>query len=261
MGQGTAKGVKTAEDQSDATSSTLYPPLANVGLYAPYGSPVEVGGYFEEKPKPKGVSTQLSYEHKTVDKDKIPFVFRWEYGGSDVQVCGSFTNWKTKIPLNRSFHGDFSTIIDLPRGVHEYKFFVDGKWIHDPNADATENGMGTHNNIVRVSSDDFKAYHNVDLLSTAKPSLSSSPSGDYSQTIPSRSSASGLPPHLPQLLQQTILNSDLPSDEDPTLLSEPNHVILNHLYALSVKDHVLVMACTHRYKEKFVTTLLYRPVS
>lgn len=38
---------------------------------------------------------------KTVDKDKIPFVFRWEYGGADVSVCGSFTDWTTKLPLTR----------------------------------------------------------------------------------------------------------------------------------------------------------------
>lgn len=29
-------------------------------------------------------------------------------------------------------HGDFVTIIDLPEGEHEYKFYVDGEWKHDP---------------------------------------------------------------------------------------------------------------------------------
>lgn len=29
-------------------------------------------------------------------------------------------------------HGDFVTIIDLPEGEHQYKFFVDGEWRHDP---------------------------------------------------------------------------------------------------------------------------------
>ena len=33
-----------------------------------------------------------------------------------------------------SFSGDgsFSTTVDLPIGVHEYKFFVDGEQKHDP---------------------------------------------------------------------------------------------------------------------------------
>ena len=30
--------------------------------------------------------------------------------------------------------GEFSAIIELPEGEHEYKFCVDGRWIHDPNA-------------------------------------------------------------------------------------------------------------------------------
>ena len=64
---------------------------------------IPVGSYLQEKPKPKDTTSQTSstFVHKTVDKDKIPFVFRWEYGGEEVYVCGSFTNWKAKIPLNR----------------------------------------------------------------------------------------------------------------------------------------------------------------
>ena len=102
---------------------------------------------------------------KTVDRDKIPVVFRWVYEGYDVSVCTSFTGWSTKLSLIRrcvrcaytvgngflqadrafirgysflfssldfSHHGDFSAIVELPQGTHEYKFYVDGKWIHDP---------------------------------------------------------------------------------------------------------------------------------
>lgn len=47
---------------------------------------------------------------------------------------------------------------------------------------------------------------------------------------------------------------------EPTLLPEPNHVMLNHLYALSIKDGVMVLSATHRYRKKYVTTLLYKPI-
>ena len=33
--------------------------------------------------------------------------------------------------------GKCSTIIELPKGEHKYKFCVDGRWIHDPNALST----------------------------------------------------------------------------------------------------------------------------
>ena len=29
-------------------------------------------------------------------------------------------------------HGDFYTILDLPEGDHQYKFFVDGQWLSSP---------------------------------------------------------------------------------------------------------------------------------
>ena len=28
--------------------------------------------------------------------------------------------------------GDFTAIVDLPEGDHEYKFYVDGEWLHNP---------------------------------------------------------------------------------------------------------------------------------
>lgn len=63
--------------------------------------------------------------------DARPFkVFKWDGGGRQVYISGTFSGWKT-IPMVRS-HGDFVTIIDLPEGDHQYKFCVDGEWRHDP---------------------------------------------------------------------------------------------------------------------------------
>ena len=59
---------------------------------------------------------------------------------------------------------------------------------------------------------------------------------------------------------QVTLNSE-PIGNDPTALPEPPHVILNHLYALSIRDNVMVLGVTHRYKTKYVTTVLYKPLS
>ena len=30
-------------------------------------------------------------------------------------------------------NGEFETILELPEGDHEFKYLVDGKWVHDPN--------------------------------------------------------------------------------------------------------------------------------
>lgn len=60
----------------------------------------------------------------------LPTVFKWDGGGKQVYISGTFSEWKS-LPMVRS-HGDFVTIIDLPEGDHQYKFCVDGEWRHDP---------------------------------------------------------------------------------------------------------------------------------
>lgn len=68
------------------------------------------------------------------------------------------------------------------------------------------------------------------------------------------------PPILPPHLLQVMLNNPTLTTSDPTFLPQPNHVMLNHLYALSIKDGVMVLSCTNRYRRKYVTTLLYKPI-
>lgn len=75
-------------------------------------------------------SNTVSEGTKVSDSKVLPTVFKWEGGGKQVYISGTFTEWKT-LPMVKS-HGDFVTIIDLPEGEHQYKFFVDGEWRHDP---------------------------------------------------------------------------------------------------------------------------------
>uniref|UniRef100_A0A8V0YSI7 Protein kinase AMP-activated non-catalytic subunit beta 2 n=1 Tax=Gallus gallus TaxID=9031 RepID=A0A8V0YSI7_CHICK len=162
-------------------------------------------------------------------------------------------------------HNDFVAILDLPEGEHQYKFFVDGQWVHDPSEPVVTSQMGTINNLIHVKKSDFEVFDalKVDSLESSETSdLSSSPPGPYGQEMyvyrPEERFKS--PPILPPHLLQVILNKDTNISCDPALLPEPNHVMLNHLYALSIKDGVMVLSATHRYKKKYVTTLLYKPI-
>ena len=94
---------------------------------------------------------------KPVQHRCIPIVFRWDSGGKEVLICGSFNHWATKIPMTNS-HGDFTAIVELPEGRHEYKFFVDGQWLHDPSSEKSENGLGSYNNVMTVTKKDFDEY-------------------------------------------------------------------------------------------------------
>ncbi|KPP72180.1 5'-AMP-activated protein kinase subunit beta-1-like, partial [Scleropages formosus] len=193
-----------------------------------------------------------------------PTVFRWAGGAKEVFLSGSFNNWANKIPLTKS-HNNFVAIVDLPEGEHQYKFYVDGQWTHDPKEPVVTNHLGTVNNVIQVKKTDFEVFDAL-MVDSQKCSdiseLSSSPPGPYQQEAytskPEEKFKS--PPILPPHLLQVILNKDTGISCDPALLPEPNHVMLNHLYALSIKDGVMVLSATHRYKKKYVTTLLYKPI-
>lgn len=91
-----------------------------------------------------------------------------------------------------SSHGDFVTIIDLPEGEHQYKFYVDGEWKHDPGVVCVwnkikraywnvffavdffilsfiflqrivDNEMGSKNNLVSVKKSDFEVFQALDM--------------------------------------------------------------------------------------------------
>uniref|UniRef100_A0A7E4WB85 5'-AMP-activated protein kinase subunit beta-1 n=1 Tax=Panagrellus redivivus TaxID=6233 RepID=A0A7E4WB85_PANRE len=219
------------------------------------------------------------------ENNEYPVVFKWHAHNParHVYVTGSWDTWKRKIPLVKSTH-DFSTILNLNPGRYEYKFLVDGKWCVDDTLSKTDNAMGSQNNVISIDNADFVVFDALerDLASSnageAMKKMNTTgvaPSHDtpndreleklreFTQTLPDRRDfeKAASPPVLPPHLLQVILNKDTPVHCDPNVLPEPNHVMLNHLYALSIKDGVMVLSATHRHRKKYVTTLLYKPIA
>lgn len=257
------------------------------------GSPIPVDGGGSSGPADMGPMAMRPRASTispgaTLHKSALPTVFRWECGGAaKVYVSGSFDKWAKKIPLIKS-HGDFSTIIELPEGEHQYKFYVDGEWQVDPSLPTCTSPAGTVNNVINVKKSDFEVFEALAMDSMVTPgggggggnqnnnngpagetpsrlqhfSGGHSPPGSYSQEVPPRKPTErhAGPPMLPPHLLEVILNKDTNVRCDPALLPEPPSVMLNHLYALSIKDGVMVLSATHRHKKKYVTTLLYKPI-
>jgi hypothetical protein len=68
-----------------------------------------------------------------------------------------------------------------------------------------------------------------------------------------------VPPSLPSFLGKSILNGTTPMKDDSSVLIHPNHTVLNHLATSSIKDNILATSATTRYKQKFLTTIMYKP--
>ncbi|KAF2012573.1 carbohydrate-binding module family 48 protein [Aaosphaeria arxii CBS 175.79] len=67
------------------------------------------------------------------------------------------------------------------------------------------------------------------------------------------------PPTLPMFLSKSILNGTTPMKDDSSVLIMPNHTVLNHLATSSIKDNILATSATTRYRQKFLTTIMYKP--
>jgi len=212
------------------------------------------------------------------NKKTVPTIITWNKGGQNVYLTGTFNNWSAKIPLNKSTN-DFSTVLNLPIGTHRFKFIVDDVWKCSDDLPTASDIDGNLINYVEVTDDNKKDdlfMDNIDSIT----GYSESPPEEYTDVIPSYLTATVpnyysdninvdynedeqpplLPPHLEKVLLNTHHKNEDPSKEDPMVLPVPNHVVLNHLYTLSIRDGVMALGTTTRYRKKYVTTLYYKPI-
>lgn len=217
-----------------------------------------------------------------LDDESVPTVFRWEHGGRQVYITGTFNNWSRQIPMHRSGN-DFTYIHNLKRGKHAFKFIVDDEWRFAPDQPTVADIEGRINNFIDVS--DFKAYTGDKDFEKEKAAAeygttavddaaegetdevlsvgANKPDKDgevFSHNMPDLDDYTREPPPLPPHLRHIILNKP-PQLQDTAALPVPQHVALNHLYCTAIKDNMMVLGITQRYKTKFVTTVYYSPCS
>lgn len=219
-----------------------------------------------------------------LDDDTVPTVFRWEHGGRQVYITGTFNGWSRQIPMHRSGN-DFTYIHNLKRGKHAFKFIVDDEWRFAPDQPTVADIEGRINNFIDVT--DFKAYTGDREFEKEKAAadygyiggeVEAEKSGDaseesdemgtrpdkdgevFSHNMPDLDDYTKEPPPLPPHLRHIILNKP-PQLQDTAALPVPQHVALNHLYCTAIKDNMMVLGITQRFKTKFVTTVYYSPCS
>ncbi|XAR59717.1 hypothetical protein NMG60_11015661 [Bertholletia excelsa] len=88
-----------------------------------------------------------------------------------------------------------------------------------------------------------------------------SPDSSYNNVYPGNEDETRDPPLVPPQLQHTLLSHPASRDNSVSL-PLPQNVILNHLYIENREPSrpVVALGITHRYRSKFVTVVLYKPV-
>ncbi|KAF5203811.1 Snf1-related protein kinase regulatory subunit beta-2 like, partial [Thalictrum thalictroides] len=92
------------------------------------------------------MQSPTEYEN-TFSEKGIPTMITWNHGGKEVAVEGSWDNWRTKQPLQRSGK-DFTIMKVLPTGVYQYRFIVDGQWRYVPDLPWAHDDVGNVYNIL-----------------------------------------------------------------------------------------------------------------
>jgi 1,4-alpha-glucan branching enzyme len=77
-----------------------------------------------------------------------------QHEAESVYLAGTFNEWHPTATPMRNGVGEFWSVeLELPAGVYEYRFLVNGDWVDDPQAAETaDNPFGGRNAVLRIGS-------------------------------------------------------------------------------------------------------------
>ncbi|KAK4782200.1 hypothetical protein SAY86_016302 [Trapa natans] len=198
------------------------------------------------------MQTDADYAHL----EKRPVMITWSHGGAKVAISGSWDDWQTLEPMQRSGK-NFILMKVIPCGVYHIRFVVDGHVRYDPELPYDFNDSSGAFNIM-----DLKECAAETRTSKADFELPPSPDGTYSSNWLTDEDFRKPPPNLPPQLHKTPLNEMGFVETHHQSLSQTSLPVLNHLYVKnSNHGEALALGSTHRFLHKCVTMILYKPSS
>lgn len=189
------------------------------------------------------------YTNDRIDSCKfksVQCVIRWSFGGNEVFIAGSFNSWKKQeeYKLFNSGH-DHLISIELTRGIHFYKFIVDGEWKYSIEYPYVLDGGGHINNYIDLT------VYKAPLYSRKCDKIQHNQ--DFHQKPPIE-----LPLNVP-LLPILLSKSRCPLEADNGF-HVPFHCISNHIYFDSLiqeifGSQIVTFCATKRWpKEKYINS-------
>jgi len=187
-------------------------------------------------------------------EEYLPITFVWSHGGTQVRMVTSADAWTTETLLQRSVSNsgtvEFHAVVDLPPGLHWYKFVVDGTWACARDQPFKRELEGGYVNYIHVRSFSMQSLVSEKLQETNEEWGTSFNFEHLSGSLPQA------PPHLGAILLN-VKPSAIRANEWDTM---PSHCVHGHLYLeQTTTDDIMALGTTERYRDKSYTTVMYRP--
>ncbi|XP_057985162.1 SNF1-related protein kinase regulatory subunit beta-2 isoform X2 [Hevea brasiliensis] len=179
-------------------------------------------------------------------------IITWSYGGRQIAVTGSWDKWNKREHLHK-VGKDFVILKMLPSGVFHYRFIVDDQLSYASDLPWECDDSGTVYNILDVQEDVPEAPESLSEFETPP-----SPVTSYNNESLDNYDFSKQPPDIPPQLQLTLLNVQSAAESHQSL-PKPRHAVLNHLYIQNNRGQPVALGSTHRFLQKYVTVVLYKP--
>ena len=222
--------------------------------------------------------------------------FEWDNGGNSVFVTGSFCQWKQFFLMKKDSSKNFVLKLNLPRGIHQYKFKVDGEWKYNPKFPICNDG-GNINNYLDTTNLEITVKTNDEGTTAISTNITdnnndpSKASKKFSKNILKVNSElsqnqaqnqneffdkiTTVPIHFKNTMNLDLITNQnnigikkYMSIKEKNILSDNlsfKKIItapieqINHLISKNIENQSIICAVSSRFRYKFTTFVYYKP--
>ena len=154
-----------------------------------------------------------------ISSKKYPFKFEYKSNGNSVLLAGSFLdNWDRKETLKFNNESkSYEITLNIPRGLNQFKFIVDDKWLCSKYYKVIKDKSNNDNNEIDTNATSeastMNSLINSNILDMKKKKKKSGKgNNDYNCLIPTKSAVNAEAPIIP-LYFKSYLNLDFNSNQ------------------------------------------------
>ena len=138
-------------------------------------------------------------ETTSLTEKKVPCRFEWKEGGKKVLLTGSFLNWNTFIEMNHNNNGLFEFNINLPKGIYQFKFIIDGTWRTSNFYPKVRDNSGNENNQIDITNytEPEKKEDTKSVKTKPENTTKNTIKNDYNSYYPKKNEMNSDAPHTP----------------------------------------------------------------